>query len=229
MMTIYNGKNDEEKVELVRGISIHRALSELKLLDKRIEKLMGLRVGDSLGTLGFIAVKLKETDLDLTEIEKEMKSKLASLQKLIENRSKLKAAIEASNAIRKVRVAGMEITITEALTIKNHTLNTKKTLLAALKNAHTKANNEVVVFNDSVKREAERYASETYKNVSNINPEKLKEVKEQYEAPRLKEIFDPNGLAGVIEKLEKEIEDFSNEIDYILSEANANNTIEFDI
>lgn len=214
--------------ELTKEISIHRALSELKLLDKRIEKLMGKQIGDS-NNIGFIAIKLKETEFDLVEIETEMKSKLVSLQKLIENRSKLKAAIEASNATKKVTVAGNEVTITEALTIKNHTLATKKNLLAALKNAFMKANNEVVIFNENVNRDAERYATDTYKNVSNINPDKLREVKEQYAAPRLKEVLDPNNLSGVIEKLEKEIEDFSNEIDYILSEANAKNTIEFEI
>ena len=93
-------------------MSLHRALSELKTLDKRIHK----QIDDS----KFVGVKHKNKKVNLFQDEKEFireaKADYQSIIDLITRKQKIKKAIVEANANTKVTVAGKEMTIADAIT-----------------------------------------------------------------------------------------------------------------
>lgn len=205
-------------------ITIHRALSELKLINKKIAAGMNQQVIGSK-----VKIESEVVGMTLDAFNTKLKGNLQSVRKLIENKSKLKAAIEKSNAETIVKVNGTEMTVTEALTIKNHTLSDLKDLHTTLKRLHFSFNDNVTRLNQDIKSKADQYALSMFQGVSSISPDKVANVKQEYISSREYEVVDPNNLAEVIEIVEKEIDGFTNEIDYVLSESNAKATIEIEL
>ena len=215
---------EEQKTKTGISITIHRALSELKLINKRIasgltQQVIGSKVKIDAEVLGMTAV----------DFEAKLVGNLQSVRKLIENKSKLKAAIEKSNAETLVKINGKEMTVTEALTIKNHTLKDLNDLYTTLKRLHFSFNDNVNRLNTDIKAKADQYALSMFQGVSSISPEKVANVKSEYITSREYEVVDPNKLPEVIETIEKEIDGFTNEIDYVLSESNAKATITIEL
>lgn len=101
----------------MESISITRALSELKLLDKRILK--GIKDAD------FLSYEINKKNVLKTF---EPKEQLQSVEDLIARRSTLKSKIMESNASTKVKIAGKEMLVIEAIEMKE-TIQYKKQLL----------------------------------------------------------------------------------------------------
>ena len=120
-------------------ISIHRALAELKLLDKRIIK--------SISDAPSFCVPIKNGDKtigndSLENYKKKIKGSFDSTLALIERREQIKAKIMYSNAVTKVKVAGKEMTVAEAIEKKNN-LKYKKQLLDRLKRDYYHVSNRI--------------------------------------------------------------------------------------
>ena len=205
-------------------ITIHRALSELKLINKKIatgltQQVIGSKVKNEAEVVG----------MTLVDFEAKLVGNLQSIRKLIENKSKLKAAIEKSNAEVMVKINGVDMTVTEALTIKNHTLTDLKDLHTTLKRLHFSFNDNVNRLNQDIKTKADQYALSMFQGVSSISTDKVANVKMEYISSREYEVVDPNKLVEVIDTIEKQIDGFTNEIDYVLSESNARATITIEL
>lgn len=205
-------------------ITIHRALSELKLINKKIatgltQQVIGSKVKNEAEVMG----------MTLVDFEAKLVGNLQSIRKLIENKSKLKAAIEKSNAEVMVKINGVDMTVTEALTIKNHTLTDLKDLHTTLKKLHFSFNDNVNRLNQDIKTKADQYALSMFQGVSSISTDKVANVKMEYISSREYEVVDPNKLVEVIDTIEKQIDGFTNEIDYVLSESNARATITIEL
>lgn len=205
-------------------ITIHRALSELKLINKKIatgltQQVIGSKVKNEAEVMG----------MTLVDFEAKLVGNLQSIRKLIENKSKLKAAIEKSNAEVMVKINGVDMTVTEALTIKNHTLTDLKDLHTTLKRLHFSFNDNVNKLNQDIKTKADQYALSMFQGVSSISTDKVANVKMEYISSREYEVVDPNKLVEVIDTIEKQIDGFTNEIDYVLSESNARATITIEL
>lgn len=205
-------------------ITIHRALSELKLINKKIatgltQQVIGSKVKNEAEVVG----------MTLVDFEAKLVGNLQSIRKLIENKSKLKAAIEKSNAEVMVKINGVDMTVTEALTIKNHTLTDLKDLHTTLKRLHFSFNDNVNRLNQDIKTKADQYALSMFQGASSISTDKVANVKMEYISSREYEVVDPNKLVEVIDTIEKQIDGFTNEIDYVLSESNARATITIEL
>ncbi|WHX45188.1 hypothetical protein QNH35_01415 [Bacillus pumilus] len=92
-------------------MTITRALSELKMLDKRINRTVDEAV---LGGL-MIGKHIQHGFQHQEDIEKKAKADDQSIQALIKRRNAIKSAIVVSNATTTIDVAGVSMTVAEAI------------------------------------------------------------------------------------------------------------------
>lgn len=97
-----------------------RALAEIKMLDKRINK--------SIHECELVKIKNRGDKWDVEQFNKEAKSSYASIMDLIKRRDYLKFKIIQSNAHTTVNIGSNEYTIAQAIDLKN-SIQYKKDLL----------------------------------------------------------------------------------------------------
>lgn len=201
-------------------ISITQALSKLKTLDARITRSVN---GLSLATVvkGKEVVNRYQSNDDYV---KEGKSSLQSAKDLIKLRAEIKSKIVQSNAVTKVHIGERELTVAEAIEYKT-SIQYDKFLLQKMKHELANATN----LYDRKKAEAankiqalleSHFGSDSKK--SNSEDPVIKAY-EEANNPKLIQVVD---LMKEIETLEKEIEDFEENVDYALSESNTLTRIE---
>lgn len=201
-------------------ISITRALSELKLLDKRINR----AINESTFA-GFVVGKKVMTGFqNVEEIEKRAKADYQSVNDLISRRNTIKSAIVVSNATTTVEIGGKAMTVAEAIERKT-SIQYDYQLLNRMKQAYTKYVNHVENVNEEVKQRLDRHLETLYGKEGKVkageNAELIKPFLEENEA----KFIDPIKLKDKIEQLESDIEEFETEVDHILSESNTINKI----
>lgn len=209
--------------ETMERYSIHRALKELKTLDSRIQRAIEYR--DYIGRKKNSSNKVEGTGYTVEEFKEAVKSNYQSILDLIKRRNTIKQRIVLSNAKTIVSVGGKEYTVAEAIERKT-SIEYDKDLLAKLKSQYN--NNLAVVTRNNEKMESslDNQIANMLGSDSNKNSENVKLFSESYRQQNGWDIVNPLGLFDIIMELEKEIEDFEAEIDYVLSESNAITTIE---
>jgi hypothetical protein len=196
------------------SISIARALVELKTLDSRINK--------TIDSTQWIIYKTKGRNSNANEEEykKSTQSEFQSLNDLILRREKLKNAIMKSNSITEVEIGGNKMNVSQAIEYKN-IIEYKKVLLQKLKYQRQ----QVVCDVETHKQKVQTKIDENIKIIcgkdSKPDENVIKSVSEGITKGDPIEIFDPIGLDKVIKELETSIEDFTANVDYVLSESNA--------
>ena len=202
-------------------MSIHRALAEIKLYDKRIYDLMNER---------FVrAEKVRYTKIDgvdRDQLEQTMKNNFQKLMAIMANRQKLKSAIAESNQRTMVTIGGIEMTVTDAIEQKNY-LAVRQTVLSNLRSQFNRANAEVLSYENNFQSGLERYINASIRETA--NEELIASLTKSYKEINEVELINPCELHKVIDKMSKEISDFENEVDYVLSESNAVTIIEVDL
>jgi len=203
-------------------MTIHRALAELKLLDKRIDK----QIKDS---VPFCVVKKKDekqvNGMSLEEYNKKVEGNFNAIIDLIKRREQIKAKIMHSNTITKVNVAGEEMTVAEAIERKN-TIEYKKKLLNRLRADLQMALDEMENGNIILLDKLESFLEATLGD--NPSSKEIETVSEMFKEKNELKLYNPINIEKKIEKLEEEIEDFLMEVDFVLSESNSKTTIEID-
>lgn len=203
-------------------MTIHRALAELKLLDKRIDK----QIKDS---VPFCVVKKKDekqvNGMSLEEYNKKVEGNFNAIIDLIKRRELIKAKIMHSNTITKVNVAGEEMTVAEAIERKN-TIEYKKKLLNRLRADLQMALDEMENGNIILLDKLESFLEATLGD--NPSSKEIETVSEMFKEKNELKLYNPINIEKKIEKLEEEIEDFLMEVDFVLSESNSKTTIEID-
>lgn len=205
-------------------ISITRGLSELKVLKNRYEreirdaKLIGVSVANKMVS--------PYTSYKPSDFEKQAKEGFQSLVDLEKRIIEIKTKIDQSNFITKVKVAGQEMTVLEAIEMKN-LVDLKEQRLLLLKQQLKSARNS---YEEAEKKNRERIE----KNVADQTAAGTKDaeleakVKASIESLYPIALIDPIKVEDEIKKEEKFLEDFKNEIDFVLSESNSLTYIEID-
>ena len=205
-------------------ISITRGLSELKVLKNRYEreirdaKLIGVSVGKKM-----VSPYTSYKPSDFEEQAKEGFQSLIDLEKRI---IEIKTKIDQSNFITKVKVAGQEMTVLEAIEMKN-LVDLKEQRLLLLKQQLKNARNS---FEEAERKNRERIE----KNVADQTSAGTKDaeleakVKASIESLYPIALIDPIKVEDEIKKEEKFLEDFKGEVDFVLSESNSLTYIEID-
>ena len=196
-------------------ISVQRALSELNMLDKRIERKIfeATFIGAKKGK------KLVKNFADENELTEKVKASLQSIQELISRRNNIKTAIVQSNAVTKVNISDKTYTVAEAIERKS-SIDYEKTLLNKMKQQYSQFVNFVEDSNteleDSIERQINQMLSSDSKKDDNLVKSITSSLKEENEA----KLIDPIGLKDKIEELEEQIEEFESEVDHVLVESN---------
>ncbi len=204
-------------------MTIHRALSELKLIDAKIEKQI-----NEIYPSGILQKdKLVNGYVQETEFEKAAKSKYDSVNDLIDRKNQIKSAIVAANGITQVKVAEKQMTIADAINFKA-VIKFKKKLIETLKQRHKQVIGELNKRNENVNQNVQRILEATFgKENVKVGKEDVESVRKPYLEANEFHLFDPLKVDETVEKLEKEVSEFEAEVDAVLSEINAITLIEF--
>lgn len=200
-------------------MNVHQALSELKMLDKRIEAAVS-------GTTWVVANKHSNTKvagIPVKEWAEQVKSEWQKLNDLILRRDALKRAVVNSNAVTPVVVAGKTYTVAEAIDRKNNGIPLLEKQLNRLAYCYTRAKNAVEAENgDSLERRANDYV----KNIIGNSDMKgatgeAQRIRAEFIEAQSMEILDPIGYRKELDRLREEIDGFMTSVDAVLSTSNA--------
>lgn len=202
-------------------MTIHRALGEIKLYDKKIVDLLDK---------DFVLASKKRVGkihgIDVEKYKEEMKANLQSLRALMRNRQILKSAIAKSNETTMVTIGGETMTVLDAIERKNF-MNIRMSVVNTLKAQFNRADREVRMYEDNLQANLENYIKNTTKELN--NKDLIESLTESYKSLNEVVMIDPSNLRLVIEEMTKENDQFNTEVDYVLSESNSNTTIEVDL
>ena len=206
---------------MITKMSIHRALSELKLYDSKIY--------DLLQRPYIMAVKTNAKTINGLSVEEQtetMKASFQSLKALMRNRQILKSAIAASNENTNVVIAGETMTVLDAIERKNY-LSIREQVLNQLRAQFNRAQAAVKQYEDNFQTGLERYINSATRETA--NKELIETLTKSYRNLNEVSLIDPNELSKTIEVMATEIVNFKTEVDYVLSESNATTFIEVDL
>lgn len=209
---------------ITEKMNVHRALSELKILDARIAVATAS---------GVFCVPNKHSNdkiegVSADEYKESMKANWSKINDLIRRRKAIKKAVVLSNAVTKVNVAGTEYTVAEAIEMKNHGLDGEKALFSKLKHSLKTAVDMIEEKNGAwLEQRLERYISSLYgEKDKKTNLEEIKKAEAEFVKANTYELVDAIDIKKQIEDLESKISAFEAEVDAVLSSSNAITEIE---
>jgi hypothetical protein len=199
-------------------MSVTQALPELKLLDRRIEK-----VTETIQS--WCKVAHNGAPVDKEKHKKETEANLQSFTDLLKRRDAIKRAVILSNAKTPVKVGSFEGTVAEAIEYK-YSIRVKRELLSNMKECLQAKRAEYEQQKSNVDSRLERLLqSELGKDVK-TNPETITALTNSFRENNKVELVDPLDLAAKISTLEEELDSFETNVDWVLSESNATTFIE---
>lgn len=210
-------------------MTVHEALCELKTMDKRIAK--------ALGECKFATTNRhynqKITGIPLKEFCDQQAENYQSANDLIRRRNAIKCAVVRSNAVAVVNICGTEMTVAEAIDMKNNGIGFQNllynTMSSQLKLAQTVIEREN---GDALQRRADQHIEATYGRQTDMKTiaEDVRRDREQFIVNQSMELVQPTGVDLVTEmkRLDKEITEFNTKVDAALSVSNATTTIKIE-
>jgi hypothetical protein len=200
-------------------MTIHQALSTLKMLEKRIA---------SATRQTFITSKKKSADkidgINIKEVNETLTGNLQKVNQLIENRKALRSAVVLSNAATQITIGDKTYTVAEAIERKANVAS-EQALLVQMQSQYQKTTQQVNQENANLQNRLESYLMSVL-GKENRKPDDVKQYSEEFFARNELELIDPNKIAEAVKELEKSILDFLNEVDYKLSESNSTTFID---
>ena len=199
-------------------ISINRALSELKLTNKKIEdKTANLRVAG--------AVQNMEPD-EKQRITNSFIADIQSIRDLISRRNSLKSAIVASNAAVCVTVGDESMTVAQAIERKT-SIEFEKALNRRMREGYYQALNQVDSHNAAAKDNADKQANAALGADTEGNKgDQYTAIFDAYYKKNSVELLAPEDIEAQLERDQDKVDSFENEVDFILSESNIKTMIE---
>lgn len=204
-------------------MTIHKALSELKILDDRINKAIAQP---------FVTATKHSNEkingVSIDDFKKVLSGNYDKVTDLIARRNAIKHATVLSNAKATVRIGSNEYTVAEAIEMKNHGMEFKQSLMNQLVAQYNSANYTVAQKNgDDLDKRAENYVVGIYgSKEGKTDTADFEKAKRDFVTSNTFELVDPNKVLDKISALETEIAEFTSEVDAALSTSNALTTIE---
>jgi hypothetical protein len=208
-----------ETIMTTETMTIHRALSELKVLDSRVYN--AINSGTYCNVNKHSNTKIN--GVPINEYEGEIKARYDKASDLIRRRNAIKRAVVLSNAVTRVAVGGIEYTVAEAIEMKNHGIELKEGFYSKLESDYRSAQKVLLDKNgDDLDKRAEQYVIGLYgSKEGKTNTDDFDKAKKDFITSNKYDLIDPIGVVKVMQTLEEEISVFKAEIDAVLSESNA--------
>lgn len=207
----------------MESMTLAKALVELKLLTKRIEKR-----SDELKPVAVKqAGKLLSTKLTQTEFEKNAKACWQSVRDLMARRSRIKSALVVANATVQVKICGKDYTLAEAIEQKQM-MKLEETIICSTREkfAEVKFEMEEIERNNDAK--LQKLLESVYGGAGkerSVAAEDHDAVATPFKKANEPTLVDPLDCEKMLRKIEEEMENFLAEVDVCLSVANATNSI----
>jgi hypothetical protein len=196
-------------------MSISQALVELKLLKSRIQKCNnGL----------YVTVKTKTKAVDVADFTKVAKANLQSYKDLLNRYNIIRSRVVVSNATTRVTVAGTEYTVAEAVERKR-SIEMEKSMLGVLRSQFKTATAEMESHQKVQQERLDKLLLQELGKDSKTNVDVVDALTETFLKNNKAEIIDPLGLQEVVTNMEKSIQDFESNVDWVLSESNGRTQI----
>lgn len=205
-------------------MTVYKALCELKTLNARLVK----EIGDAKLCALYKCASGKVAGVPVQEFEGRAKADFDKIKALSNRRNAIKRAVILSNASTLIRVNGEDITVAEAIDMKNNAFTFMEALYNAAKAEYNKAVKayEKETGPDFVKRTDEYLKALFGKEGTQVNSDAVTKSREAYILANAHAVSDPL-------KIMKKIEDFENlkasvldEIDSAISVSNATTYIQ---
>lgn len=204
-------------------MSIHRALAEIKMLDKRIER--SIKGNVLVGSKKKSADNVNNTTLTKEKFLEAIKANYQSAQDLINRRTIIKRLIVLSNATTQVEIGSATYTVAEAIENKK-IIESKKLLLQQMVNQYNSNMANVNRMNENVEQNLENQIQAMLGSDKQSKSNGLEGFINQYKEQNEWELVDGLGIEAEVKKLQTEIEDFETNVDFVLSESNSINCID---
>lgn len=202
-------------------MTITRALAELKLLDKRIDK--------ELQNASFIASVQKKKKINgkitVEEFNNNATKSLDSINDLIQRRKLIKSAIVQSNAKTIVSIANVKMSVADAIERKI-SISYEHNLLNSMKSQYHIVRNEIENKNIDVNEKLNTLLLNNFGKDIKASANDVEAISKPYLEQNEWIYVDPLDIVAKIDKLDKAIDEFESEVDFILSESNSITTIE---
>ena len=203
-------------------MSVHRAMRERKMLEKKIE--------DAIQNLSFVTFTTKGAD-SVSGVKKDkkmefMRSDYQQLNDWLAREQAIDIAIAQSNATATVVIAGMTYTVAQAIKMKNSIIEAKHCLLIKMIDQLNYAQRNIESNNRNLENRANDRLRAIFGNVTSANAQDAEAAKKAFVENETCVMVDPLNIEKVIKDLRNEIDAFSSEVDAVLSESNAVTMIE---
>lgn len=215
-------------------ITIHRALSQLKTTQARIE--------DKFEKDIYVSSTIGKTNMaegrPVDAVKREILANFDSMQQLLKNYQTLKLAIIRSNSgiteestnIKTGMVEGMELTVAEGIAIQKYVLPLESQFVRRLENQLNNAKRTIEMTNSQANTEITSVLEAlSNKDSKNLDPSQVNTITEAYQQNKFRQLVDPLDLADKIRKLRDKLDALSVGVDAFLSESNAISHINVDL
>jgi hypothetical protein len=196
----------------MKEITIARALNEVKLLTKRIQKTADV------GSL--VKYQKGETGKQEPANAVDFVSHVQGLQQLILNRAEIKNAISLANAQVVIEVGQYRLTIAAALAMKEG-LDAQKLALEKAKKDYRNIKGVVNRANEEAGNKLSAILEQNFGKDKRADSNDFDAIAAPFNKANLSFVVDEETLIKNLEIYETMIEDFESEVDFALSEANA--------
>ena len=203
-------------------MTVTDALAELTLLEKRIDS-----ARSALDNNALIAVvevgKVPTGYKSRQEHATQARAALQRVDALISRRRTIKRSVVLSNASTMVTIAGEEMTVAEAIEMKNF-IDYYEGVLNTMQSAYSRARKDYDIAKARVKDRLDKLAIEVLGK--NASAEKYQSLADSFLAREGVELLDPIDIAAKIEDRQTFVEEFNSTVDRVLSISNARTTVE---
>ena len=203
-------------------MTVTDALAELTLLEKRIDSARAALDNNAL----IAVVEVGKVPTGYKSRQEHASQARAALQRvdaLISRRRTIKRSVVLSNASTMVTIAGEEMTVAEAIEMKNF-IDYYEGVLNTMQSAYSRARKDYDIAKVRVKDRLDKLAIEVLGK--NASAEKYQSLADSFLAREGVELLDPIDIAEKIEGRQTFVEDFNSTVDRVLSISNARTTVE---
>ena len=198
-------------------MSVHRALSELKMLEKRINNEIGSVNFVTYATAGALNINGVKRGVYMDQMSADYQRIMDLYRRFVA----IKDTVGESNATTYVTIAGEKMTVARAIAKKNNDVEHLDYLLRTLTSQYNQAQARVNTLNASLEQRANERIKAVHGSVTENNAEQAEQTKQLFIENETAQLIDPIGVAKVIVEMRDYIDQFTAEVDAVLSESNA--------
>lgn len=207
------------------SMTVHSALCELKMLDKRIQK----KIGETIFCNTNRHSSQKLNGKTIGEFNQSALENYQSIVDLIARRKAIRNALSLSNAKTIIKIDGQEYTVAEAIEMRKCGLDNENRLLSVMEDHFTKCKNLMERENGQrLIDKADEYVRGLYDSKEKINTDDVTKVRDTYIAQNTIDFIDPLNIEEKINALSVRVDTFTANVDAALSVSNAVTMIEID-